>query len=384
MTDALTETLDRPGADAGPLAGRTFVVKENIAVAGRVSTNGHPLWAQTHAPEGLDAPVVARLLASGARLVGKAHMDEMAYSLLGANPHYGTPRNPAAPDRHPGGSSSGSAAAIAGGVADFALGTDTAGSCRAPAGFCGVFGFRSSHGAISTVGIIPLAPSLDVVGWFARDMATMIAVGDALLPADIGDGFGAGTLLDEAFAQAEAPFGDAAAPVIGALRDHCGLRESALGDDFFAEALTHFRNLQAFEAWASIGPWITKSRPRFGAGVSERLAIAAQVTPQQKRAAEIFREEARARIDALLGAHGFLVVPTAPFPSPKLDEDEATLDAKRYRMMKIFLIASYFGLPQISIPLMRDGPPLGLSLIGRRWSDRSLLALAAQITLESE
>ena len=139
----------------------------------------------SHAPAGLSAPAVDRLLAAGARLVGKAHMDEMAYSLLGANHHYGTPVNPAAPDRHPGGSSSGSAVAVAAGLADFALGTDTAGSCRAPASFCGIFGFRPSHGAVSSNGVVPLAPSLDTIGWFARDAATLNKVGSALLPDDL-------------------------------------------------------------------------------------------------------------------------------------------------------------------------------------------------------
>ena len=161
-SSALTLSLDVSASAQGPLSGARFVVKENIDVDGLVSTNGHPTFAATHAPAAIDAPVVDRLLAAGARLVGKAHMDEMAYSLLGANAHYGTPINPAAPDRHPGGSSSGSAVAVAAGLADFALGTDTAGSCRAPAAFCGIYGFRPSHGAISSNGVVPLARSLDI------------------------------------------------------------------------------------------------------------------------------------------------------------------------------------------------------------------------------
>ena len=132
-SEGATVSLERGGSTGGALAGLTFVVKENIDVEGHVSRNGEPAFAASHAPAGLNAPAVDRLLAAGARLVGKAHMDEMAYSLLGANHHYGTPVNPAAPDRHPGGSSSGSAVAVAAGLADFALGTDTAGSCRAPA-----------------------------------------------------------------------------------------------------------------------------------------------------------------------------------------------------------------------------------------------------------
>jgi amidase len=304
-------------------------------------------------------------------------MDEMAYSLLGANPHYGTPVNPAARDRYPGGSSSGSAVAVAAGLVDFALGTDTAGSCRAPAAFCGVFGFRSSHGAIASNGVVPLAPSLDAIGWFARDVGTMIAVGDVLLPIDLDDGaFTETVLLTEAFHAVDVEFASAAAPVIDSLRASFPAREAGLGDDFWTRALAQFRNLQAHEAWATHGAWIISENPSFGPGVTERFAIASSVTLEQKQAAEAFRREARKQIDALFGGKGFLVVPTAPFRAPLLDESAERLDAKRYQMMRLFLLASYFGLPQISLPLKTNDAPVALSFIGRRWSDRKLLALA--------
>jgi amidase len=372
---ALTVVLEIEGAAGGALAGKTFVVKENIDVARRVSTNGHPAWIETHAPAGANAPVVDRLLAAGARFVGKAQMDEMAYSLLGANPHFGTPRNPAAPGRHPGGSSSGSAVAVAAGLADFALGTDTAGSCRAPAAFCGVYGFRSSLGAISLNGVIPLAPSLDAIGWFARDIETMRLVGDALLPIDLARApLKEAVLPTDTFAEVEEEFSKAAYPALEWLR-RGGWREKTLGEDFWSAALLHFRNLQAFETWASHGAWIGAHRPQFGAGVKERFEIASRVTLEQRRAAEAFRDAARARVDDLFGDAGFLVVPTTPFRAPLLDDSAEELDAKRYRMMRVFLLASFFGLPQISVPLQADGAPVGLSLIGRRWSDRALIAL---------
>lgn len=368
----LNEGADHPG----PLAGATFVVKENIDVAGRVSTNGHPQWASTHAPARVNAAVVDRLLDAGARLVGKTHMDEMAYSLMGANPHFGAPINPAAPERHPGGSSSGSAVAVAAGLVNFAIGTDTAGSCRAPAAFCGIFGFRSSHGAAPMDGVVPLAPSLDVIGWFARDVARMIEVGDVLLPRD-GDhgGFEEAVLLADAFSNVGASFAGAAAPAIDMLKTG-RWREGRLDEDFFKTALAHFRNLQAHEAWASHGAWITSEHPHFGKGVEERFAFASAVTLDQKKAAEAFREETRGRIDALLGEQGFLVMPTAPFRSPLLNESEEQLDVRRYQMMRLFLIASYFSLPQISLPLPTTDAPVGLSFVGRRGSDRQLLALA--------
>lgn len=373
---AISVVLNEGSDGAGPLAGASFVVKENIAVAGQVSTNGHPQWAATHAAEHANAAVVDRLLGAGARLVGKAHMDEMAYSLMGANPHYGAPINPAAPERHPGGSSSGSAVAVAAGLVNFALGTDTAGSCRAPAAFCGVFGFRSSHGAIAMDGVVPLAPSLDVIGWFARDLARMSAVGDALLPPDAdARGFAEAALLSDAFSGVETCYAEAAAPAVDLLKKH-GWREARLDEDFFKTALAHFRNLQAHEAWASHGDWITAQHPTFGKGVEERFAIASKVTAEQKRAALTFREQARPRIEALFGETGFLVMPTAPFRAPLLADSEEQLDAKRYQMMRLFMIASFFGLPQISLPLPAKEAPVGLSFVGRPGTDRQLIALA--------
>ena len=374
---ALSVVLNESRASRGPLAGSTFVVKENIDVAGQVSTNGHPLWAETHARAEANAPVVDILLDAGAGLVGKTQMDEMAYSLLGANPHFGTPINPAAQDRHPGGSSSGSAVAVAAGLVNFALGTDTAGSCRAPAAFCGVFGFRASHGAVSTAGVVPLAPSLDAIGWFARDIDMMALVADELLRRDSnGRDLVEAVLLENAFNGVEMEYASAASTAIDCLKGSTAWRDARLDEAFFKTALGHFRHLQAFEAWAAHGAWISERHPTFGRGVEERFAFAAKVTADQKKAAEAFRENSRPTIDALFGENGFLVLPTAPFRAPLLTETEEQLDAKRHQMMRLFLIASYFGLPQISMPLPTNDAPVALSFIGPRGSDRALIDCA--------
>lgn len=368
----------RPGAVAA-LAGKSFVVKENIDTLGHVSSNGNPAFAASRAPAALDAPAVDRLLDAGARLVGKTHMDEMAYSLLGANAHYGTPVNPAAPDRHPGGSSSGSAVAVAAGLADFALGTDTAGSCRAPAAFCGIFGFRPSHGAISSNGVVPLAETLDTIGWFARDLATVQAVAEVLLPRDLRPGpFVSAAVLKEAFDNCDAELHEAAKPALAALPAAFALRETVLGEEFWSTALRHFRNLQAYEAWRAHGEWIAATRPSFGPGIAERFDYASAVSTQAKREADAFRHASRRRIDDLLQSQSLIVVPTTPFAAPLLTESAEELDRKRYLMVRTFLLASLFGLPQISLPLARQegAPPLALSLIGPRWSDRALLETA--------
>jgi len=169
------------GAPDGALAGLSFASKDLIDVAGTVTGGGNPDWRRTHQAAARHAPLIETLLGAGARLIGKTVTDELAFSLEGANAHDGTPTNPRCPDRLPGGSSSGSAVAVAAGLADFALGTDTGGSVRVPASFCGVFGFRPSHGAVPLDGVLPFAPSYDTIGWFAREGSMLARVGRALL-----------------------------------------------------------------------------------------------------------------------------------------------------------------------------------------------------------
>jgi amidase len=174
--------VERAGAEEGPLKRLTFGVKDVFDIAGHRTGNGNPVWFETHPPAARTASSVERVIAAGASMIGKTHTDELAYSLNGENVHYGTPINPSAPGRIPGGSSSGSAAAVAGGLVDFALGTDCGGSVRLPASYCGIYGIRTTHGLVPADGIIDLAKSFDTVGWFGRDARIMRRVGEVLLP----------------------------------------------------------------------------------------------------------------------------------------------------------------------------------------------------------
>ena len=173
--------VELAGAASGPLAGLTFAAKDIYDVAGHKTGFGSPDWFATHDAAVATAPVVQRLLAAGAHMVGKTHTDELTYSLYGENAHYGTPVNVNAPGRIPGGSSSGSAAAVAAALVDFALGSDTGGSVRAPASFCGIYGMRPTHGRVPLAGACPLAASFDTAGWFARDAALLARIGRVLL-----------------------------------------------------------------------------------------------------------------------------------------------------------------------------------------------------------
>src|SRR5579871_2679140 len=162
---------------AGELSGLTFAIKDNIDVANEVTGYGSPSWAETHPKPVVHAICVDQLLSAGATALGKTHTDELAFSLIGVNHFYGTPLNPKAPDRVPGGSSSGSASAVAGGACEVALGTDSGGSVRVPASFCGLFGLRPTLGRIDTRGMMVQSPTFDTAGYFARDVETFAKVG---------------------------------------------------------------------------------------------------------------------------------------------------------------------------------------------------------------
>ena len=170
------------GNGQGRLSGLRLGVKDLFYITGMPTTAGNPDWMASHSQPATDtAPSVVALLNEGAVLVGKTLTDELAYSLEGINQHYGTPVNPKAPDRIPGGSSSGSAVAVAKEHIDIGLGTDTAGSIRVPASYNGLYGLRPSHGVISCEHLIPLAPRFDTVGWLTRDFPTMMRVAESIV-----------------------------------------------------------------------------------------------------------------------------------------------------------------------------------------------------------
>lgn len=173
-----------PHAPGGPLHGLRFAVKDLFDVAGYPTGGGNPHVLAMSGIKTSTAPAVQCLLGAGAALVGKTHTDELAFSMNGKNAHYGAPVNGAAPDRIAGGSSSGSASAVSNGLCDFALGTDTGGSVRAPASHCGLFGIRPTHGRVSLGGCLPLCDSLDTCGFFAREVRTFARVADVLLVPD--------------------------------------------------------------------------------------------------------------------------------------------------------------------------------------------------------
>lgn len=370
--------LTRAATGHGPLDGRSCAVKDVFDIAGTVTGYGNPTWALTHAPAAANAAVVDRILAAGAHVVGKTLTDELAFSLSGANHHYGAPLNTAAPDRLTGGSSCGSVAAVAAGLCDFALGTDTGGSVRAPASFCGVYGFRPTHGAVSSAGVRALARSFDTVGWFARSADLLRSVGDVLLPDDSGTLDAGRQHWDaEAWDLLEAPLaeGEVArlADGLPPARERTQAPVSGGGLNLWFDA---FRTLQLAEVWAEFGDWIARNKPVLGPGIAERLDAASRLTLKEVHAAESDRAAARERLER----HDLIVIPTVPGAAPLRSAEVATLEAYRGHAMRLLCIAGLSGRPQVTLPLLQSsGAPLGLSLIGRPGTDRQLLRLAVDM-----
>jgi len=360
-----------PPSSPGALDGLTFAVKDLIDVVGLTTGGGNPDWLRAHAPAKRSAPAVEALLAAGATFAGKTITDELAFSLEGANAHYGTPLNSACPDRLPGGSSSGSAAAVAAGLVDFALGTDTGGSVRVPASFVGVFGFRPSHGAIPLDGVLPFAPSYDTIGWFARDITTLRAVADILLPKTPATPIRRLVLMRDALNITD----PAVATAIRACCDKLEVRdEIQLFDGHPNEWRECYRVLQGAEIWRELGGWIKNVKPLFGKTIAPRFVDAASIAqPDVERWAPV-REIFTMRLKSLLSEGVGLVMPTAPCIALRKDVAGAEIGDFYNRALALTSIAGHSGSPQISMPAgLVDGCPIGLSVLALPGQDRALI-----------
>ena len=374
--------VELAGAESGPLAGLTFAAKDIYDVAGHKTGFGSPDWLATHEAASATAPAVQRVLDAGAHMAGKTHTDELTYSLNGENAHYGTPVNVNAPGRIPGGSSSGSAAAVAAALVDFALGSDTGGSVRAPASFCGIYGMRPTHGRIPLDGVCPLAASFDTAGWFARDAELMERVGRVLL-ADAGAAPKPSRLLlaRDAFALAGEAVTEALQPALECLAALLGKPQPVtVASEGLPQWFEVFRVLQGAEVWAQHGAWVTRVKPALGPGVRQRMQWEATVTASDEAPARQQREEIARRMHALLDGNAVLVLPTLPGIAPLRNTPPAESDEFRARALSLLCIAGLARVPQINLPVAKlHGCPLGLSLIAARGADTMLLEIARRL-----
>ncbi|GEP11182.1 amidase [Methylobacterium gnaphalii] len=367
-----------PPTGAGRLDGLTFAVKDLIDVEGCVTGGGNPDWRAAARPAATSSPAVAALRTAGANFVGQTVTDELAFSLEGVNVHDGTPPNPAAPDRLPGGSSSGSASAVAAGLADFALGTDTGGSVRIPGSFCGLFAFRPTHGRITLDGVIPFAPSYDTLGWFARDTQVLARVGDVLLSERVSTPITQFVLVEDAFALADP---EVAATLLAALPPALSsaptIRLFDKGSAAWREA---YRVLQGAEIWGNLGPWITERQPLFGPAIAERFADAATIGAAEVAQWQPVRDAIRSRVRAYCPPGTALVLPTSPTTALPRNAKSIAIGDFYARALPMTAIAGHGGLPQVTIPLVQiAGAPVGLSLIASAGADEALLVTVARM-----
>ena len=364
---------------SGPLDGLTFVAKDLIDVAGAITGGGNPDWHEQKAPADSSAVVVQRFLQAGAAMVGKTVTDELAFSLEGENEHYGTPVNPRCPERLPGGSSSGSAVAVAAGLADLGLGTDTGGSVRVPASFCGLYGFRPTHGRVPMAGVIPFAPSFDTVGLFARTPAHLMAGGLAFLASQPARTSRPRLLLArDAFALVE----PAAATSLRTVATTLGAgEETDVFDGRAGEFLEAYTTLQGLDVMDALGAFI-ESEPRFGVTIAPRFEAARALDPAAAPRWRAWRREEAARLRALLPPGTFLVLPTTPGIAPLRFLRGARADHFYRDALTLCAIAGLAGLPAVTLPVATlDGCPLGLSILAGPDQDEALLSFAQSAPL---
>lgn len=374
--------VDVPYAEDGPLSGLTLAVKDIYDVAGYKTGCGSPEKLAEAEVATKTSSGVQKLLDAGTRFVGKTTTEELAFSLNGDNIHYPQPINGAVAERLTGGSSSGSVAAVSHGLVDIATGSDTGGSVRLPASYCGLIGLRTTHGRIALDHTMPLAESFDTFGWFARTSEIYAKVSDVILG---GDDI---TYQPKRILVAEDCLAllmgiDEARALDGAINhvtDFASDEDVSLANEDMESWYWAFRRAQAYEAWQAHGAWIESRQPKLGPGVKERFDYGRGVSDEENADALLLRAQITRHVEELIGDDGLLVLPTVPSIAPQKGDDYSTLDAFRNRALMLLCTSGLTGLPQLTLPMASmNGAPLGLSIIGPRGCDRQLVNVGLQL-----
>ncbi|KAL0365150.1 UNVERIFIED_CONTAM: Outer envelope protein 64, mitochondrial [Sesamum angustifolium] len=398
-----------PPAARLPLSGLTFAVNDNFDIKGYITGYGSADWKRTHVAAGKTAIVVTTLLRSGATCLGKTVMDELGFGILGENKTYGTPINPAKPSHIPGGSSSGSAVAVAAQIVDFALGTDTFGCLRVPASFCGILGFRPSHGIVSTVGVLPNSQSLDTVGWLASDPSVLHRVGHALLKLNLLEPKRTRRIIiaDDLFQLSKVPlqktvyvvskaterisgyqkpkhmnFGQYIASNVPSLKSfHEESEKPQIGISTLRALSSAMLSLQRYEFRTNNEEWIKSAKPKLGPNVSNRVWAAVNATQEDVKSLYKVRMEMRAAVQSLLKDDGILVIPTVADPPLKRNSKKGVPAEYLDRMSALLSIANMSGGCQViyiaRLPFIpfgkQDESPISVSFIASHGMDKFLL-----------
>ncbi|WP_246852731.1 AtzH-like domain-containing protein [Naasia sp. SYSU D00948] len=368
-----------PGLGTGPLVGETVAVKDLFAIAGQRIGGGVPQYLDEAQEERTTAPAVQALLDAGADVTGIARTDQFAYSIAGDNGSYGTPPNAVVPGALPGGSSSGPASAVGLGHVSVGLATDTAGSIRVPASYQGLWGLRTTHGAVPAEGLLPLAPSFDTVGWLTRDAGTLERVAGAMLP----QGGPAEqppavvpALLDTLESDIRAAFESAVGRLVadGLLEAPDDASVPDVGGTYSA-----FRTVQAAEAWRVHGEWLEAHPGAVTGAVAARFRAAAAVTGDEERRARDVLAERRDQLRRLL-TERVLLLPAAASPAPLISAAQDEVDRLRAATLTLTCLAGVAGAPSLSAPLAGvRGAPLGVALVSAPGTDVALVRRAARL-----
>ena len=364
----------------GLLSNLNFVLKDMCDVKNLKTSCGNPDFFKKCDFANDYAPFLKDLLNEGPVLKGITVCDEFFYSLIGENGHYGTPTNLNAPSCVPGGSSSGSAAALTTDLYDFSIGSDTGGSVRIPASFCGLIGMRPTHNRINTKGVYPMAPSFDTVGWFANNPEIFQKVGNVLLNniersnVDFKQYVVAEDLLELCDAEVQSNFNNYINVNIP------NINKTRLSTNTKAIIADNFRILQGAEVKENIIPWIEKNKPNISPEIRSRIDMASKITDIEVNRALIFRKTLIDEIEKSLPEGTIAVFPTSPFSAPKSGQDDESLGSFRKRLMELTSIAGMTSRPQITIPRLKDkSGPVGISLLGWKYSDEILLNKLTEI-----
>jgi amidase len=375
--------LTVPGTLGGPLSGLTFAAKDLFDVAGFPTGGGNPDWPTFPLPS-RHAWLVQTLLDAGADLIGKTITDEVSLGILGENAFYGTPVNPHDPGRVPGGSSSGSASAVAAALCDFAIGTDTGGSVRVPASFCGLFGIRPTHGRLNLGGMMGQAPTSDTAGWLARDVQSFTRVAEAVFEQTMPDAPPRALIIAvDAFGIADAAVRTALEPAVRALaRVVQASRDETMAPPGLSTWARAQRTLQPYEGWLTFKDWLDEHNPRMAFGVARNLVLASQIPQAERQWANQMRADARARMQYLLEPDTVLCMPSTPFPAPETGLSISAQAPLRDRIACLTSPGGMTGVCQVSVPVGSvNGLPVGLSIVGAPGNDLLVVATAQALSL---
>lgn len=370
------------GSGEGSLKGLVFGVKDVFRILGSTWGNGHPEWLRTSSPDEFTSSMITKILEEGADLVGKTICDELCFSISGENWNYGSPINPNDTRRLTGGSSSGSAAATAGGLVDFALGSDCLGSVRVPASYNGVLGIRPTYGRVPNDGEVKYCDSMDVLGYVAGSPSTFKTVSKVILGEDKQKAkFKKLLIAKDCFNMVNQDVKEALQPAVDYIAGELdSVEEVEVSIEGLDDWVKTFRIIQGYEVWESYGGWIKKHNPYLPPGQKERLQWVSTITMKEYKKALIKMEMVIKRMKELIPLDTILCLPTAASIAPLKSTPLEDIKATRLQSSALLCISALSGTPQITLPMInQEDVPLGISLIGARGTDLALVEFSADI-----